>query len=169
VSARQRRGKPGSAEGRHNGREAALQMLYQWEIGRGDPDEVLGSYWGIEGAGRVSPSDSVKQFANRLFSGTVGHLEEIDPLISGSAEHWRLPRMAVTDRLIIRLAAYELLHETGTPPAVVINEALELARTFGEDESVRFVNGVLDAIRRQLQQPRADGDGSAPSGDESAP
>ena len=74
----------------------------------------------------------------------------IDPVIVESAEHWRIERMNVLDRLILRLAIYEFLHEVDTPARVIINEALELARTFSGDDSVRFINGILDAIRRRL-------------------
>jgi N utilization substance protein B len=74
----------------------------------------------------------------------------IDPLIADRAEHWRLSRLALIDRLILRVAVYELRFEPGTPPAVVIDEALELARTFSGEEAVRFVNGVLDGIRKHL-------------------
>ena len=80
---------------------------------------------------------------------TVGNL---DPVISESAEHWRIERMNVLDRLILRLAVYEFLHEAETPARVIINEALELARTFSNDDSVRFINGILDAVRRRFER-----------------
>jgi N utilization substance protein B len=78
----------------------------------------------------------------------AAEVDRLDPVIAQAAEHWRLERMTVIDRLILRLASYELLHEAGTPAKVVINEALELARAFSSDEAVPFVNGVLDNIRR---------------------
>jgi transcription antitermination protein NusB len=86
----------------------------------------------------------------RLTTGVTNTVGNIDPVIVESAEHWRLERMNVVDRLILRLAIYEFLHEADTPSRVIINEALELARTFSGDDSVRFINGILDAIRRRL-------------------
>ena len=80
---------------------------------------------------------------------TVGNLEKIDPLITETADHWRLSRMAALDRLILRLAIGEFLHGE-TPRNVIINEALELAKTFSGDESARFINGILDAVKKKL-------------------
>lgn len=135
---------------RHRGREAALQLLYQWEIGcldRERLDEAVDFYW------TVHPGpESRRTFAHALVSGTVEHVDAIDPLLESHAQNWRLSRMAVVDRLIMRLAVYELLH-SDTPVAVVINEALELARTFGSEQTVRFVNGVLDSIHRERFNP----------------
>lgn len=139
-----------AADARHLGREAALQMLYQWEVGRMPMLEVRQTFWSGLEEGSAAPPEPVREFALRLADGVTGELERLDALVSPAAEHWRLERMNVLDRLILRLATYELVHETGTPAAVIINEALELARTFSGDESVRFVNGVLDAIRRTL-------------------
>ena len=131
---------------RHRGREMALQLLYQWEIGQGgasDPDETE-LFW------KVHPApDGRRVFASVLVNGTRDHLETIDPLLEASADNWRLGRMAVVDRLIMRMAVYELLY-TETPRAVVIDEALELAKTFSSDEAVAFINGVLDRVRRQV-------------------
>jgi transcription antitermination protein NusB len=127
-------------------------MLYLWEVGRADPADVLDAYWQLEWTERGEAGEPVRAFAEELFSGTVSRLAEIDPLISESAEHWRLSRMAVVDRLILRLAVYELLYSPQTPAAVIINEALELARTFSEDEAVRFVNGILDRVRRKVRK-----------------
>jgi N utilization substance protein B len=125
-------------------------MLYQWEVGRGDPDEVMRTYWPTHGP-EPPLSARGRDFAETLVRGTIAHLPTIDPLVAAGAEHWRLERMALVDRLILRLAVYELLHEAATPPAVAINEAIELARTFSTDESVSFVNGVLDGIRKRLE------------------
>ncbi len=136
-------------ERRHRARAAALQMLYQWEVGREPIDQVVETYWSIERPNERSASASLRQFATALALGTVAHLDEIDPLIGSHAEHWRPSRMAIVDRLILRLAIHEFLHERDIPRKVVINEALELARTFSTDESVGFVNGILDAVRRE--------------------
>jgi transcription antitermination protein NusB len=135
-------------DSRHRAREAALQMLYQWEVGRLDLDQVTASYWEIEAA---ALADRSRRFAAQLVTGTVAHLQALDALIEGQAEHWRLSRIAVVDRIILRLAVYELLHEASTPAKVVINEAIELAKTFSSPEAIRFVNGVLDGIKRRLE------------------
>jgi N utilization substance protein B len=134
----------GRAE-RHRGREAALQLLYQWEVCRlakSELDEAYEFYWAVHPA----PA-SRRQFAVALVAGTTDHLDEIDPLLEANAENWRVSRMAVVDRLIMRMAVYELLYSE-TPPPVVIDEALELARTYGGDQAVPFVNGVLDSIHQ---------------------
>ena len=142
---------PTSPESRHRAREAAVQMLYQWEVGRVSMHEVLQTFWSHPPEG--SPlTDDLRTFATSLATGTAEHVGEIDPLIVDAAEHWRIERMNVLDRLILRLAVYEFLHEPETPGKVIINEALELARSFSADDSVRFINGILDAIRRTLER-----------------
>jgi N utilization substance protein B len=138
-------------ESRHRAREAAVQMLYQWEIGRAPMDEVRRTYWTHAPEG-VPLSDDLRAFANSLATGTAEHVAALDPIIAEAAEHWRVERMNVLDRLILRLAVYEFLHEPETPGKVVINEALELARSFSADDSVRFINGILDAVRRTLSR-----------------
>ena len=147
---------------RHRAREAALQMLYQWEVGRAPIGDIVRTYW----AGRDAPPDPEDEFAdavpevalvederayaNALVAGTVERMQEADGLIAEHARNWRLERMATIDRLVLRLAIYELMARRETPPAVVINEALELARTFSGEEPVPFINGVLDAVRKSL-------------------
>ncbi|MCY4507310.1 MAG: transcription antitermination factor NusB [Acidobacteria bacterium] len=139
--------------GRHQGRVAALQLLYQREVGGVEGsrfDRAVGFYW------REHPApDGPREFADRLLRGTLDALERIDPLIEAAADNWRLSRMAVIDRLVLRLAVYELL-AAETPPAVVIDEAIELARTFSGEPSPRFVNGILDAVRHRLDEDRED-------------
>jgi transcription antitermination protein NusB len=147
VDAGQSAASGSSGQPRHRGREAALQMLYQWEVGRIPIAEVLEHFW-IQAPDDSAVSEEVRAFANRLTDGVVGQVAAIDPIITESADHWRLERMHVMDRLILRLAVYEFLFEPDTPGKVIINEALELARTFSADDSVRFINGILDAIRR---------------------
>ena len=139
-------------EPRHRGREAAVQMLYQWEVGRASMPEVSQTFWPQLAAAGDEITDELRDFASRLAAGVITHVDQIDPMIADAAQHWRIERMNVLDRLILRLAIYEFLHERDTPPKVVINEALELARTFSTDEAVRFINGILDAIRKRLQQ-----------------
>jgi transcription antitermination protein NusB len=139
-------------EVRHRAREAAVQMLYQWEIGRGPMSDVAETFWTEGPAGGVPLPATLQAFAIALAGGVVERVAEIDPMIGEAAEHWRLERMNVLDRLILRLAVYEFLHHPDTPSRVVINEALELARTFSTDDAVRFINGILDAIRRRLHR-----------------
>ncbi len=137
---------------RHAAREAALQILYQWEIGGAPLDDTLAAYWEVrEEDPDVSAIAEVdREYAAALARGTAAHMAEIDPLLEAQAEHWRLARMAVVDRLILRLAAYELRHEPDAPAPVVINEALELARTFSGEDAVRFINGILDGLARKI-------------------
>jgi N utilization substance protein B len=137
-------------ESRHRARESALQMLYQWEVGRLSMFEVRQTFWTQDHDASEPLGADLRAFATALADGVAGHVEELDPLIAEAAEHWRLERMNVMDRLILRLAVYEFLHEPATPAKVIINEALELARSFSGDEAVRFINGLLDGIRRKL-------------------
>jgi N utilization substance protein B len=136
---------------RRRAREAALQMLYQSEVGRSGAHEAIMMYWPSLDPDGVVP-DSLRDFANRLVRGTIERLREIDDLLAAHTRNWRVERMAVIDRLVLRLGAYELLTETQTPAKVVINEALELTRTFSGEEAVPFVNGVLDAVRKDLDR-----------------
>ena len=139
-------------ETRHQARRAALQMLYQWEVGRLSMFEVRQTFWSHGADVADSLSDDLRAFATRLANGVAESISEVDPLITEAAEHWRIERMNVMDRLILRLATYEFLHQPETPGKVIINEALELARTFSGDEAVRFINGILDAIRKKLER-----------------
>ena len=144
-------------ESRHGAREAAVQMLYQWEVGKLSMLEVMSTYWTLrEPQSAVGDPQSTvgepREFATALTNGVAAAIERIDPLIAEAAEHWRIERMAVMDRIILRLAVYEFLEQPETPARVIINEALELARTFSTDDAVRFINGILDGIRRRLQR-----------------
>jgi len=139
---------------RHRAREAALQVLYLWEVGRAAPAEALEAYFA---SGEHEIGDAARAFTTEIVLGTTAEVDSIDALIQRHLEHWRLERMAILDRLILRMAVWELRHGVDTPPAVVLDEAIELARTFSTDDSVRFVNGVLDNIRRSLDAPGAAG------------
>jgi N utilization substance protein B len=136
-------------ESRHRARETAVQMLYQWEVGKTPISEVGQTFWSGPAVPEPLPQD-LRSFATYLATGVAAGVADIDPMIAEAAQNWRLERMNVLDRLILRLAVWEFLHETDTPAKVIINEALELARTFSTDDSVRFINGVLDGIRRTL-------------------
>jgi N utilization substance protein B len=138
-------------------RESALQMLYGWEMSGDALPEAIAGVRDLQLRPPVAERDAL---AVELAHGTARTLDRIDPLIAEAATNWRLERLAIIDRLVLRLAVYELLERRDVPPAVVINEALELARTFSAPDAVRFVNGVLDAIRKRLDQERKPGTGS---------
>lgn len=127
---------------RRKAREFALQMLFRWEMNREEPAALEESFWKSARAARET-----REFANRLFEGAAAHAPETEALFAKHSQHWRLDRMAAVDRNILRLASYELLF-TDTPPKVVINEALELAKKFSSEDSAAFLNGVLDAIHK---------------------
>ena len=131
---------------RRQSREYALQMLYQIEMGGGSQEEVFSSFW--EGK---NPAPESRSFAEALVSGTLRNLDSIDSVLRQGLEHWRLPRIAAVDRSVLRLAVFEFLHQKETPPIVIIDEAIELAKRFGGEESGVFVNGVLDGIRKRLE------------------
>ena len=135
---------------RHRAREAALQILYQCEIGRYDVGQAVELFFGLQWPQADPAPEDLRAFASELARETLRRLPSIDPLIAGTAERWRPERMAVLDRLILRMAVCELLRDPKTPAAVVINEALELARTFSTEEAVKFINGVLDGIRKKV-------------------
>ncbi len=138
---------------RRKARECALQMLFAADVAEMPATDVVRSYWAE--LGEADLDESARQFATRLAAGTLQNLELLDERIRSRAEHWRIPRMAVVDRNILRLAVYEFLYEP-TPRTVAINEALEIARRFSTYEATQFINGILDAIKRDLdeQQPQ---------------
>lgn len=131
---------------RRRARECALQMLFSYDVTRPSVEELLDSFWGE----LAEASEEVRGFANELAVGTISNLDEIDERIRIRTEHWRIPRMAVVDRNLLRMAVFEFLHQPNTPRTVAINEALEIARRFSTSESTQFINGILDAIKRDL-------------------
>jgi N utilization substance protein B len=136
---------------RHRAREAALQILYQWEIAGRGVDQAADTFFTRQWPDEEAAPDELRAFATALAIDTVDRLADIDPLIAETATRWRPERMAILDRLILRMAICEMLRDGGTPRPVVINEALELARTFTTEESVKFINGMLDAIRKKIE------------------
>jgi N utilization substance protein B len=140
---------------RSKARECALQILYQWDMTREPMDGVTGLFWQVRGG-----TDEMKGMAERLARGAHRDLERLDQAIGAASTRWRFERIAPLDRNIMRIAAYELLREPGTPSAVIIDEAVELAKRFGEADSPAFVNGVLDAVRRAVRDKET---GGAPS------
>jgi N utilization substance protein B len=126
---------------RRRARELALQLLYQFELTDSPPEEMQAEFEEWRNA-----SESVREFADRLLRGTLDRLAEIDEELGQQTTHWRLERLAAVDRNILRLAMFELIFEAETPHAVVIDEAIEIAKKFGTKDSGRFVNGVLDGF-----------------------
>jgi transcription antitermination protein NusB len=131
---------------RRKAREYALQMLFQWEIGRQAPARVEAGFWKNARAEKTT-----RAFANQLFEGAVAESAAVDELITRHATNWRLDRMAAIDRAVLRLAVAEL-RSGSSPPKVVINEALELAKKFSSEEAAPFINGILDAIYKSDQE-----------------
>ena len=126
---------------RRRGRELALQMLYQHELAGTDPETIFADFEEL----RDAPAEA-REFAVALVRGVVERLPELDGQIGEQADHWRLERMATVDRNILRLALFELRFAPDTPAAVVIDEAVEIAKRFGSERSSQFVNGVLDGL-----------------------
>jgi N utilization substance protein B len=131
---------------RRKSRELTLQMLFQADMGKQPPDAVRKTFW----AERSNVESDVRSFAEDLFRLASERSGEIDGLIEKHAQHWRMDRMAAVDRNILREAVAEFLGYPATPRAVIINEALEIARKFSTPESVQFINGVLDSVGKDL-------------------
>ena len=129
---------------RRKSRELAMQMLFQADIGRQTPEQVIATFW--KAGDPVAPE--VRGFADDLFRVAVAQQEKIDALIAANSRHWRLDRMPAVDRNLLRMAVAELLGFKSTPFPIVINEALEIARRYSAPESINFLNGVLDSIAR---------------------
>jgi len=129
---------------RRKARELALQMLFQHDLGGNEPDMICSTFEDLE-----KSKPNTREFAVKIFRGTVDHLTEIDDMIQQQADNWRLSRMAVVDRNIIRMSIYEFMHETDTPKLVIIDEAIEIAKKFGTQKSSQFINGILDGILKK--------------------
>jgi transcription antitermination protein NusB len=127
-------------------RETALRMLFQWDSTKDDPGRVKEIYWT-----HAKADDSVRRPADRLFDAVVERVEEIDRIVQAHAENWRMERMSRVDRNILRAAVCEFLTMPEIPGKAVISEAIEVARKYSGDEAAHFINGVLDAVRRDLK------------------
>ena len=127
-----------------------MQMLFQWDMSRQDPAKLEAKFWRTAKA-----ADNTRAFANKLFEGAAKYTDELDALIVQHAQNWRLERMAIIDRAVLRLAIYEL-RTRETPPKVVLNEAVDLAKKFSSEDAGAFVNGILDAVNKALVE-KADG------------
>ncbi len=143
---------------RRKSRELAMQMLFQGDLGKQKPEEVRQLFWGS----RDDVEDETRGFADDLQRLATERGDEVDALISKHAQNWRLERMAVVDRNLLRTAVAEMLGFPKTPAAVIINETLEIARRYAAPESITFLNGVLDAVGRDLLEARLGG--KAPAG-----
>jgi transcription antitermination protein NusB len=141
---------------RRKSRELTLQMLFQADMGKQKPEQVRNTFW----RERSEVDAEVQGFAEDLFRVASERATEIDDLIERHTEHWRMDRMAAVDRNILRAAVAELLGFPSTPRAIVINEAIEIARKFSSPESVQFINGVLDSIGRDVEAAREHPSGS---------
>ncbi|MPZ16499.1 MAG: transcription antitermination factor NusB [Luteitalea sp.] len=138
----------GAPDPRSQARRSALQMLYGWELGRVDLADAIDGYRLLQ----LEPPDEKRDhLARALVRGTVAALDRLDALIAEAVHNWRIERLSIIDRLILRLAVYELVARPEAPAPVVIDEALDLARAFSTEDAVKFINGVLDAIRQRLE------------------
>ena len=121
-------------------------MLFQWDITHDSIGQIQSTFWESQ-----DEAEETRVFAERLAAGAIDSVEKIDKLIGRHAENWRLDRMAVVDRNILRLATYEFISDAETPKSIVINEAIEIARRFSAQESPQFINGILDSIRKEVE------------------
>ena len=135
---------------RRKARECALQILFQLEFNSGDPQDLLKVYWEHQKASRP-----IREYGTWIVETILGHGKAIDEAIQAASKNWRLARMAVVDRNILRIAVCELLYEPALVPAIVMDEAIEIAKRYSGEESAVFVNGVLDAVVRRLAAPAA--------------
>lgn len=138
-------------ENRHRARAAALQALYECELGGLTPQQALGVLHHAGPPEVEDPGEGEHGFVASLVRGAMDNRAVLDERIGDAAQNWRVERMAILDRLVMRLAVQELLSHRDSPPRVVISEAIELARAYSGDEAARFVNGVLDGVYRRLK------------------
>src|SRR5687767_5609608 len=136
---------------RRKARELALQMLFQADMSGNQPDMIINTFEELQ-----KSKPNTREFATKIFRGTVENMEKIDDMIQNQAENWRLSRMAAVDRNIIRMSVYEFLHESDTPKLVVIDEAIEIAKKYGTQKSSQFINGILDGILKRYNLAGAD-------------
>ncbi len=131
---------------RRKAREATLQILFQLDFNSSESAQTINHYWRNK---KIAPE--IKEYGQWLVKGIISHQKEIDKIIQSFSEHWRLSRMAVVDRNILRMAIFELLYEGNVAPAIVINEAIEIAKKYSGQQAALFVNGILDAISKKLE------------------
>ena len=131
---------------RHLSRELTVQILFQLDVTDDDPGKVLPAFWN-----RSRSPDAVMAFTEHLVRGTWEHRRLIDAVLQRSSEHWKIRRMPIVDRNVLRMATFELLNPGEVPAAVIIDEAIEVAKRYGNEDSGSFVNGVLDGVRKRLE------------------
>ena len=129
---------------RRKARELALQMLFQHDVAGNLPDDIIETFEDVQ---RVRPN--IREFAILVFRGTLEKQPEIDKILTDQAENWRLSRMAVVDRNLIRMAIYEMMYLDDTPKLVILDEAIEIAKKFGTEKSPQFINGILDGVLKR--------------------
>ena len=129
---------------RRKARELALQMLYQFDLSSNPPQQIVDRFEELQ-----KSKPNTREFAVKIFHGTIESLEKIDEMIAAQADNWRISRMAVVDRNIIRMSIYELMNEPDTPKLVIIDEAIEIGKKFGTQKSSQFINGILDGILKR--------------------
>lgn len=134
---------------RRKARESTLQILFQLEFNDPQPEKVLNLFWESR-----RTSKEIKDYSSWLVKGIISHKKKIDNIIQSVSEHWRISRMAVVDRNVLRIAVFELLFEENIASAVIINEAIEIAKKYSSMEAATFVNGILDAIRKEIDTLR---------------
>jgi N utilization substance protein B len=132
---------------RRKAREHTLRVLFQLEFGNTEPEKAVAQYWENR---RIL--EEIKEYSSWLIKGIIEHQQEVDKLIQSFSKNWRLSRMALVDRNIMRMAVFELLYETNVAPAIVINEAIEIAKKYSGEEAATFVNGILDAVQKSLKK-----------------
>lgn len=143
---------------RRKARESTLQILFQLEFDDANPEKIINSFWKNK-----KNAKEVEEHSQWLVNGIMSHRESIDRLIQSVSANWRISRMAIVDRNVLRIAVFELLHEEALAPAIVINEAIEIAKKYSSEEGAMFVNGILDAVRKEIQKmkksPKEEKDG----------
>jgi transcription antitermination protein NusB len=144
---------------RRKARELALQMLFQYDMSGNSPDQIVETFEELQ-----KSKANTREFAEKIFRGTVNFTTSIDEMIQQQAENWRLSRMAAVDRNIIRMSIYEFLHENDTPKLVIIDEAIEIAKRFGTQKSPQFINGILDGILKRYNLASDDDRGQKAEG-----
>ncbi len=131
---------------RRKARECALQFLYQLEFDQAEVDEKITQFWKEKRAGK-----DIREYSEWLIKGVLSRVDEIDAAIQSTSEHWRISRMTLIDRNILRLATFELLAAESLAPAIIINEAIEIAKKYSGPEAALFVNGILDSLRKKMR------------------
>ncbi len=136
---------------RRKARILALQTIYSWDLNEAKPEDLLDFAW-LDAERRAKLSEPTAIFARHLIQGTIENIQEIDGLIQEQVKNWDIARLSKVDLALLRMSVFSLLYQKDIPPAIVINEAIDIAQDFGSDDSFRFINGVLDALRKKIEQ-----------------